>query len=202
MKEVIAEKTNNEFKIMGYWSSSVRNFYGKKPIVVPTDAKGLKIRTQSSPVQQEFWTNAGAIPTSVAWNELYQALQQGVVDGAENDYTNLMQKDHHKTKNGMYISETMHDYTTRLFLMNGDRFDALPEQQQQWIVQASEAATTEERAVVYRMTDESKAKVIADGGVVNEVDLEAFRALAIPIQDKFVKDNGMEEYLELIRAIK
>lgn len=202
MKDIITEKTNNEFKIMGFWSSSVRNYYGKAPINVPQDAKGFKIRTQSSPVQQQFWANAGAIPTSVAWGELYQALQQGVVDAAENDYTNFMLQDHHKTKNGMYVSETMHDYTTRLLLMNGDRFDALPDQQKAWILEAVEAATAEERAVTYRMLEESKAKVIADGGVVNEVNLEAFRELAIPIQDKYAADNGMEELLDLVRAIQ
>lgn len=202
MKEIITEKTNNDFKVMGYWSSGVRNFYGKKPLNVPQDSAGLMIRTQNSPVQQQFWKDAGAIPSSVDWNELYQALQQGVVDSAENDFTNFMQKDHHKTTNGKYISETEHDYTTRLFLMNGTRFDALPQQQQDWITEASVKATEEERSVVYRMLDESKAKVIADGGIVNEVDLDAFRALAAPIQDKYAKDNNMVELLEAVRAIK
>ena len=202
MKDIILEKTNNEFKVMGYYSSGVRNFYGKKPIIVPQDATGLAIRTQNSPVQQQFWKDAGAIPSSVDWNELYQALQQGVVDAAENDYTNFMQKDHHKTANGKYISETEHDYTTRLFLMNGNRFDSLPKQQQDWIVEASEKSTEEERAVVYRMLDESKAKVIADGATVNEVDLDAFRELATPIQDKYVQENDMVELLEAVRAIK
>lgn len=202
MKEIIKEKTNNEFKVMGYWSSSVRDFYGKKPIVTPQDAAGLKIRTQNSPVQQQFWKDAGAIPSSVDWNELYQALQQGVVDAAENDYTNFMQKDHHKTSNGKYISETHHDYTTRLLLMNGARFESLPSQQQEWISEAAVQATAEERAVVYRMMDESKAKVIADGGIVNEVDQEAFKALALPIQDKYAEENNMKDLLELVRGIK
>lgn len=202
MKEIIKDKTSNEFKVMGYWSSSVRDFYGKKPIVVPEDAAGLKIRTQNSPVQQQFWKDAGAIPSSVDWNELYQALQQGVVDSAENDYTNFMQKDHHKTTNGKYISETHHDYTTRLLLMNGTRFDALPKQQQDWITEATVQATAEERASVYKMMDESKAKVIADGGIVNEVDQEAFKAIAIPIQDKYAEENNMKDLLELVRGIK
>lgn len=86
--------------------------------------------------------------------------------------------------------------------MNGTRFDALPQQQQDWITEASVKATAEEKSVVYRMLDESKAKVIADGGIVNEVDLDAFRALAAPIQDKYAKDNNMVELLEAVRAIK
>ena len=77
MKRLITEKTNNDFKVVGYYSSGVRNFYGKKPIQVPSDAAGLNIRTQSSAVQQEFWKKAGANPISVGWQELYQALNTG-----------------------------------------------------------------------------------------------------------------------------
>lgn len=205
MKQVIAEKTGNQFKVMGYWSSGVRNFYGKKAIKSPQDAKGLTIRTQSSAVQQELWANCGAIPTSVAWGELYQALQQGVVDSAENDYTSFMLKEHHKTGNGKFISETQHDYTTRLFLMDGNVYDKLTDEQKNWIDEASKVATAEERQIVYKMADESKAKVIADGATVTEhkdIDIDAFKAIAIPIQEKFVKDNQMEKYLEMVQAIK
>ena len=202
MKDVIAKKTNNSFKIMGYWTSSVRDFYGKKSIKKPSDAAGLKMRTQSSAVQQNFWKAAGAIPTSVAWGELYQALSQGVVDAAENDYTNFMLKEHHKTANGKFVSETHHDYTTRLFIMNGNFYNSLTAEQKGWIDSASKAATAEERAVTYKMFEQSKAKVIADGATVvnhDEIDIEAFKAIAIPIQDKFAKDNKMEDYLKMVR---
>lgn len=203
MKEVAREKTGNNFRIMSYWSSSVRDYYGKKQVKSPDDLKGMTIRTQSSQVQQDFWKACGAIPTSVAWGELYQALQQGVVDSAENDYTSFMLKEHHKTDNGKYISETHHDYTTRLLLMNGHFYDGLTDEQKQWIDESVEAATEEEREVVYRMFKESKEKVIADGAVVTEfadIDIDAFKALAIPIQDKFAADNNMTAELEMIRA--
>ncbi len=204
MKEVITEKTGNDFKVMSYWSSSVRDAYAKKAIATPADAKGLKIRTQSSQVQQEFWKQCGAIPTSVAWGELYQALQQGVVDGAENDYTNLMLKEHHKTDNGKYISETNHDYTTRLLLMNGKFYDGLTDEQKKWIDDAVVEATKVEREVTLQKLEESKAKVIADGAIVTEakdIDMEAFKAIAIPIQDKFAADNNMTAQLEMIRSL-
>ncbi|MDO4438515.1 MAG: TRAP transporter substrate-binding protein [Eubacteriales bacterium] len=205
MKQVVNEKTGNNFRIMSYWSSSVRDYYGKKPVKTPADLKGMTIRTQSSQVQQEFWKACGAIPTSVAWGELYQALQQGVVDSAENDYTSFMLKEHHKTDNGKYITETHHDYTTRLLLMNGHFYDSLTEEQKGWINEAVEAATAEEREVVYRMFEESKEKVIADGAIVTnyeDVDIEAFKALALPIQDKFAADNNMTAELEMIRSAK
>ena len=202
MKEVVKEKTGNNFRILSYWSSSVRDYYGKKPIKTPADLKGMTIRTQSSKVQQDFWKGCGAVPTSVAWGELYQALQQGVVDSAENDYTSLMLKDHHKTENGHYICETHHDYTTRLLLMNGNFYDGLSEEQKGWIDEAVEACTKEEREVVYRMFKESKEKVIADGAEVTnfeEMDIDAFRAIAIPIQDSFAADNNMKAELEMVR---
>lgn len=202
MKDIITEKTGNNFKVMGYWSSSVRDVYGKKAVKTPADLKGLTIRTQSSKVQQDLFKAAGAIPTSVAWGELYQALQQGVVDSAENDYTNFMLKEHHKTDNGKYVSETHHDYTTRLLLMNGNFYDGLTAEQQGWIDEAVVAATEEERQVTYKMYEESKQKVIADGAIVTEIgdiDIQAFKDLALPIQDDFAAKTNMTEYLEMIR---
>lgn len=203
MKETVKEKTGNNFRIMSYWTSSVRDYYGKKEVKTPADLKGMTIRTQSSQVQQDFWKACGAIPTSVAWGELYQALQQGVVDSAENDYTSFMLKEHHKTDNGKFISETHHDYTTRLLLMSGNFYDGLTDEQKQWIDEGVAEATKEEREVVYRMFKESKEKVIADGATVTDfadVDIDAFKALALPIQDKFAADNNMTAELELIRA--
>lgn len=199
MKETIYAKSKGDFMVVDYWSSGVRNFYGKKQVTTPEDLKGLKVRTQSSPVQKEFWATAGAIPTSVDWNELYQALQQGVVDGAENDMTNLSLKDHHKTANGKYITETEHDFTTRLLLMNGKKFDKYTEEQKSWIKEAAKVATREERDVTYSMLEKSREKIIADGGVINKVDKTPFIEIAKPIQEKFAKDNKMEDLLEMIR---
>jgi TRAP-type C4-dicarboxylate transport system substrate-binding protein len=203
MKSIIAEKTGNRFRVLGYWSSSVRDYYGKKRVVTPADLSGMTLRGQSAKVMQDFWKACGAIPTSVAWGELYQALQQGVVDSAENDYTNFMLKEHHKTPNGRYISETHHDYTTRLFMTSGAFWDKLTPQQREWVTEASRIATNEERAVTIRMFEESKAKVIADGAEVTnfeDVDIAAFRAIALPIQDKFAQENGLSNLLNMVRS--
>ncbi|MGN0157743.1 MAG: TRAP transporter substrate-binding protein [Brotaphodocola sp.] len=203
MKETVLEKTGNNFRIMAYWTSSVRDYYGKKDIKSPADLSGMTIRCQSSQVQQDFWKACGAIPTNVAWGELYQALQQGVVDSAENDYTSFMLKEHHKTDNGKHIAETHHDYTTRLLLMNGNFYDGLTDEQKAWIEEGVEACTKEEREVVYRMFKESKDKVIADGAIVTnyeDLDIDAFKALALPIQEAFAEKYNMQEELDMIKA--
>ena len=205
MNSLIAQKTSDRFMILGYWTASVRDYYGKKPVSKPSDLQGMTLRGQSAQVQQDFWKACGATPVSIAWGELYQALQQGVVDSAENDYTNFMLKEHHKTPNGKYISETHHDFTTRLFMTSGIFWNKLSDQEKLWIREAADAATKEERDVTVRMFGESKTKVIADGAVVTnfaDVDIAAFRALAIPIQDTFAQKNNMVYLLEMVRAAK
>ena len=202
MKDTVLQKTGNGFRIMGYWSSSVRDYYGKKAIKTPDDLKGMTVRTQSSQVQQDFWKACGAVPTSVAWGELYQALQQGVVDSAENDYTSFMLKEHHKTPNGHFVCETHHDYTTRLLLMDGNRYDKLTDEQKGWVDEACKKCTEVERQTVYDMFKSSKEKVIADGAEVTnheDLDIDAFKAIAAPIAEKFAADNNMAAELEMVR---
>jgi TRAP-type C4-dicarboxylate transport system substrate-binding protein len=205
MKSIIAEKSGGRFLVLDYWSASVRDYYGKKKVVSPSDLKGMTLRGQSAQVMQDFWKTCGAIPVSIAWGELYQALQQGVVDSAENDYTNFMLKEHHKTPNGKYISETHHDYTTRLFMTSGAFWDKLTDQQKEWITEASKIAADEERAVTIRMFQESREKVIADGAIVTnfeDMDIPAFKAIALPIQDNFAKQNNLANLLELVRSAR
>ncbi|MDR1519778.1 MAG: TRAP transporter substrate-binding protein [Planctomycetota bacterium] len=199
LAKIISQKSGNAFRIAAYWSAGVRNYYGKKPINKIEDLKGMKIRTQMSGVVAEFWKKTGAIPTQVAWGELYQALQQGIVDAAENDYTNFSLLDHHKTVNGKFITETEHDYTTRIVLMNGNRWNAYSAQQQAWISQALKEATAEERRITYADLAKSKARVIADGGTVNAIDKTPFLAIAIPIQDELAARLNTADMLKTIR---
>lgn len=202
MTDVILNKTNNQYRIMGYWSAGVRDYYGMKPITTATDVEGMTIRTQISGVVSDFWTSLGAQPVNVGWGDLYDALKNKEVDSAENDYTNLMLKEHHTTENGKYICETHHDYTTRLFIMNGDFYDSLTSEQKNWIDTAALAATLQERSVTYEMMDSSKAQCISEGAVVTDyekLDINSFKAPAIAIQDTYADENGLRSYLDMIR---
>ncbi len=202
MSDIILQKTNNKYRIMGYWSAGVRDYYGKQPITTAGDVAGLTIRTQISGVVNDYWVGLGAVPVNVGWGDLYDALKNNEVDSAENDYTNFMLKEHHKTENGKYICETHHDYTTRLFIINGDFYDSLTNEQKNWIDTAALAATLQERSVTYEMMDTSKAQCIADGAIVtdyDDIDIESFRAPAIEIQDRYASENGLTSYLEMIR---
>lgn len=202
--DMINEKSHNQFKVLAFWSSGIRNYYGKQPITTPADLNGMTIRCQTAAVVKDFWEGCGAIPTSVSWNELYQALEQGVVDSAENDYVSFSQKDHHKTKNGHYICETQHTYLTPVLMCSGAWYDSLTEEEQGWIKEAVNAATTVEQDCAFNFAADAKALVIADGAEVTnyeDIDIAAFEAIAVPIQDEFAEKYGVQEYLEMIRSV-
>jgi tripartite ATP-independent transporter DctP family solute receptor len=202
MADIIQQKSNNEFKLLGYWTAGVRHYYGKKPLHSVADLKGMKIRTQTSGVVADFWKKTGAIPTSVAWGELYQALQQNTVDGAENAYPYFVQQNHHKTPNGKYITETGHDYTTRFLLINGKKFDSLTDDQKKVILDAAKASVDAERKALYAQESEYKQKAIDEGAKVNTIDRQPFIDLAVPLQDKVAKEDGFEDMLKEIRDMK
>lgn len=202
MADIIYEKSNGEFKILGYWTAAVRHYYGKIPLNSIEDIKGLKIRTQTSGAVSEYWTSLGAIPTAVAWGELYQGLQQGLVDAAENAYPYLVPMEHHKTDNGKYLTETGHDYTTRLLLVNAKKYDTFTEEQKAQIIKAAEASVEAERNAIYNEEETFKQQLIDEGGVVNEIDRTPFIEAATPLQDKIAKELGLEDLLQKIRDLK
>ncbi|MGO4889188.1 TRAP transporter substrate-binding protein [Anaerobacillus sp. MEB173] len=199
---LINEKSNNDFKIIGYWTAGVRHYYGKKPLESIEDIKGMTIRTQTSGVVSEYWQQVGAIPTSVAWGELYQALQQNVVDSSENAYPYFVQQNHHKTPNGKYTTETAHDYTTRLLLISGKKFDALTDEQKEILLAAAEASVEAERQALYTQEEEYKQLAIEDGAEINEIDRAPFIEIAKPLHEKAAQDMGVVELLNKIYELK
>lgn len=198
MGQIINEKSDNSFKLLGYWSAGVRHYYGKKPLNSVEDLKGVSLRTQTSGVVSDFWVATGAIPSSISWGELYQGLQQDVVDSSENAYPFFVQQSHHTTPNGKYITETGHDYTTRLLLINGEKFDQYSKEQQEILLKAAEASVEAEREATNAQDIEYKEKAIAEGAIVNEIDTEPFIQIARPILEDFAKEINVEGLLDRI----
>lgn len=198
MGTIINEKSDNSFKLLGYWSAGVRHYYGKKPLNSVEDLKGVSLRTQTSGVVSDFWVATGAIPSSISWGELYQGLQQDVVDSSENAYPFFVQQSHHTTPNGKYITETGHDYTTRLLLINGEKFDQYSKEQQEILLKAAEASVEAEREATNAQDIEYKEKAIAEGAIVNEIDTEPFIQIARPILEDFAKEINVEGLLDRI----
>jgi C4-dicarboxylate-binding protein DctP len=109
---------------LAFWDNGFKDFTANKPLRKPEDFKGLKMRIQSSKVLDAQMRAVGAIPQVLAFSEVYQALQSGVVDGTENTPSNIYtQKTHEPQK---YLTETNHGYIGYVVIANKKFWDGLP----------------------------------------------------------------------------
>lgn len=195
LSEMVQNDTN--LRVLGYWSAGVRNYYGATAVEEVEDLENVSIRTQDSPAVQDAWEALGSIPTSVAWDEMYQALQNRVVDASENDFTNIYQSSHHEVT--PYISLTEHDFTTRLFLTSDSFLESFDEEQQEVIMKAAEEATTVAREIDLELADSSLESLEEEGAIVNEVDTAPFIEQTEAVRERVAEDL---DALELYEAIK
>ncbi len=193
-------ESNTSFDVLGYWTAGVRNYYGAEPIETPSDLDGMSLRTQDSPVVTNTWEALGAQPTSVAWDEMYQALQNNVVDAAENDFTNIYLASHHEVASN--ISLTQHDYTTRLFFTSDQVMDQLSESQQEAVMTAAEEATQTERETDQELAEESKAAMEEAGVEINEVEQEAFFEQTEEVRENAAESLDLVEEYEQVVEMK
>ncbi|MHC0038527.1 TRAP transporter substrate-binding protein [Pseudoneobacillus sp. C159] len=202
ISNLVKRRSNDSMQVLGYFTAGVRHYYGKMRIGGLDDLKGMTIRTQTSGVIAEYLTKIGAITTSIVWGEIYQGLQQRKIDFAENSYPYFVQQHHHKTVNGKYITETGHEYTTRLLLMNGNVYSALSRTQKKVILEAAKAAVFEERRVLFEQEAVYKEIALQEGAEIHPVDLYPFKQFVEPIQQKIAKNIEMENLLETIKELK
>nr|WP_086939523.1 TRAP transporter substrate-binding protein [Thaumasiovibrio occultus] len=200
--DLIFTKSGEKYRVIDYWTAGVRHWYGKQPINTIADAEGMRIRTQTSGVVSKYWQEIGAVPTSVAWAELYQALSSNVVDGSENAYPYLVPMEHHKTDNGKFISETGHDYTTRLLLVRNSVWTDFTDQEREAFVKAVTEATAAERQALYAEEDQYKQQAINDGATVNTLDRAPFIEVAQEIQTEWAASVGLTDVLNTIHNTK
>lgn len=109
---------------LAYWDNGFKVMSANKPIRVPADYKGLKMRIQSSKVLGDQMKALGALPQVMAFSEVYQAMQTGVVDGSENTPSNIFTQKHHEVQK--YVALTDHGYIGYAVIVNKKFWDGLP----------------------------------------------------------------------------
>lgn len=162
------------FKNLGYMEVGFRNFTtGKKPVRSPADLAGMKIRVQESKIWMEFIKALGAIPTPVPFDELYSALQQGVVDGEENPIPTVMSMKFYEVQKCMTLDR--HTYTACAVLANPKWFSKLTAEQQKLISEAVKDAVVEQRKTLESKEVADLQKLKASGvTVIENPDHNAF----------------------------
>ncbi len=151
----LAEKKG--FIALDYWDAGFKHFTSNtRPIINPEDVKGQKIRIMSSKVLEEQIKVVEGNPQVTPFSEVYSALQQGVVDGAENPISNLYNSKFYEVQKYMTVSE--HGYLGYLVVMSKKFWNKLPQDLKDNVLQAMKEATAKERA----LTQELDAKQLQD----------------------------------------
>ena len=163
----------------------------KRPIETPDDVKVLKMRTISSEVSIALWSQLGADAIAMPINEVFSALQTGVIDGQENPYTAIQTNGFYEVQK--YCSETQHQYNMLNVMVTDDALSRMvPEQKEAFI----EAVATVE-SVAKEMMDkrtEASVKLMEEAGMnFNKCDLDAFRAAAQPVIEQFAGVYGADK---------
>ena len=136
---------------LAYWDNGFKVMSANKPLHVPADFRGLKMRIQSSKVLDAQMRALGANPQVLAFSEVYQALQTGVVDGTENPPSNLYTQKMHEVQKHVTVSN--HGYLGYAVIVNKKFWDGLPADIRTALDKAMKEATTFEKAIAQRDND-------------------------------------------------
>lgn len=169
-------------KGLGYYDAGSRSFYTTdRPIYTPGDLKGLKIRVLNSPTAVATVRALGAAATPVSWGELYTALQQGVVDGAENNPPSYYLSRHYEI--ARYYTLDEHTSVPDVILCSLAVWNSLTPQQQTWLRQAMADSVTYQRQLWKASSEASLEAVIKEGVTVIRPDKQAFVDAVQPLHD-------------------
>lgn len=170
----------------------------KQPIVTPEDMKGLKIRVAETKLRVDAFEQIGALPTVMAFSELYGALQQGTIDAQENPLANIVAPKFYEVQD--HLSLTGHFYNTIMLVVSSDVWEKIPEEDQQIILEEAEKIQQEVIVQNDAQEDEYIETLKENGMQVNDnVDKEAFRDAMLPVYDKWEKDVFGEEFMTIYR---
>ncbi|WP_339316399.1 TRAP transporter substrate-binding protein [Oceanobacillus sp. FSL W7-1304] len=195
------EMEKSGFKVIFFPDYGFRQVVNNvRPVKLPKDMAGLKIRTTNSRIEQADFSEFGASPTPVAWSEVFTALQQGTVEGEGNSYSLLWDSKHQEVLN--YATEVNYNYSSDIVVMNKDKFDALSKEYQDIIMEAGLEATEWQRDLANEREDEAKQQFIDYGIEIyepTEQEMKIWKQTAEPVWDQFVKEGVAEpEYVDII----
>jgi C4-dicarboxylate-binding protein DctP len=146
---------------LGYWDNGFKVMSANKPLHKPEDMRGLKMRIQSSKVLDSQMRSVGSIPQVLAFSEVYQALQTGVVDGTENPPSNLYTQKMHEVQK--YVTVSNHGYLGYAVLVNKKFWMGLPAGTRATLEKAMKEATVYANSVAKKDNDDALAAVKKSG---------------------------------------
>jgi C4-dicarboxylate-binding protein DctP len=193
-RDLLTTLTGHGILGLQFWHNGMKQFSGPRPLIVPSDARGLKFRVMESDILQAEIEAIGGSPQKMAFGEVYQALQTGTVDAQENTWSNIYSSKFYEVQ--PYMTESNHGYIGYYVAVNAQFWQALPEDLRagleatlaeitQWGNSRSEAINLEDKQ---RIIDSGRSQIT----VLTPEQLAAWQAAMRPVWDEFRDRIGSE----------
>ena len=201
-KALLAKLEPKGIRGLAYWDNGFKSFSANSPIKAPADLKGKKMRIQSSKVLEEQMRSLGALPQVMAFSEVYQALQTGVVDGTENPISNLYTQKMHEVQK--YLTLTDHGYLGYAVIVNKKFWDGLPADIRKQLEDAMEQSTRYANQIA-KVENDSSLDAVKKAGkttvyVPTKEERLAFKKALVPVHKKMESRIGKDVIENVYKA--
>jgi tripartite ATP-independent transporter DctP family solute receptor len=184
--ELLAKVTNSPAKLvaLAWMDGGSRSLYTKKAVRKPDDLKGQKIRMMGNPLFVDTMNAMGGNGISMAYGEVFSALQTGVIDGAENNPPSLFTANHYSA-GAKYYTQTNHLIIPEILVMSKATFDKLPKDDQALVMKLGREAQADQRVLWDKSVEEYTAKLKAAGVEFIAIDNKPFQEATAPVRAKY-----------------
>ncbi|WP_425236543.1 TRAP transporter substrate-binding protein [Ulvibacterium sp.] len=198
-QELLEGGTEYLLRGLCFYDAGSRSFYTKrKPIQTPDDLKGLKIRVMNDQMSVDMVNTLGASATPMAYGELYTALQQNVVDGAENNIPSFVTSNHYEVCK--YYSFDQHSMVPDVVVIGTKFWDTLSDEEKEWLHLAA-SESVENQKQYWQETVKENMEVLKKAKVeFNYPKKEPFASKSSPVMERLMEDPKMKEYIEKIKS--
>jgi TRAP-type C4-dicarboxylate transport system substrate-binding protein len=188
--------------LLGYGGGGVRHLIVNKPVTNMAEIKNVPIRVMGAPIQTKLFNAFGMTPNVIAYSEVYNAIQTGVIDAAENEAAGIRQMKFYEV--GPNISLTAHSITVRPLAFSGKTLRRLPEDLQSAIIQAGKDAGTYGRVIELSEGSGIMAEMEASGKLKTVMFTERQMLIdaAVPVLKDYFNDLGAADLYNAIQAVK
>jgi tripartite ATP-independent transporter DctP family solute receptor len=196
----VAQKA--EVMLIGYAGGGTRNIFANKPVRNLNEMKGLKVRVQGAPIWSKTFAAIGMSPTVIAYNEIYNAIQNGVINAGENEAAGVEAMKFYEV--GPNLNMTQHAITIRPICFSGKTFAKLPKDLQDAILKAGKEAGAYGRQIESG-EDTAKLEALEKAGKLKRIpfaDRAQMQKLVEPVMASYAKEIGADAIYAKILATK
>ena len=198
-EEILASGSAYLLKGLCFYDAGSRSFYTvKQPVRTPDDLAGLKIRTMNHQMSVDMVNAMGGAATPMAYGELYSALEQGVVDGAENNPPSFVTSRHYEI--AKYYTLDEHSSVPDVLLVGTRYWETLTEEERSWVTEAARASAAAQKRFWRENVAASMATLEAAGVDIYGPEKSLFAARSAAVLEEFARDARMNDLVRAIQA--